>query len=76
MAKKEVNTGSGDTSAEMRKAFALRISARLMAELEAWAQDEFRSVNGQIEYLLHTAVQQRRKGKNKQNSTSLTDGQD
>ena len=44
-----------------RKSFLLRIDPALWAELEAWAQDEFRSVNGQIEYLLKQAAQ-RRKG--------------
>ena len=44
-----------------RKAFLLRISAGLWKELEAWAANELRSVNGQIEYLLREAVQ-RRKG--------------
>ncbi len=46
---------------ESRKAFLLRIDARLWKELEAWAADELRSANGQIEYLLRQAVQ-RRKG--------------
>ena len=44
-----------------RKAFPLRISPRLYAELEAWAAAELRSVNGQIEFLLTQAV--RRRGK-------------
>ncbi len=44
-----------------RKPFLLRIDPALWAELEAWAQDELRSVNGQIEYLLKQAVL-RRKG--------------
>jgi len=47
--------------AEDRKAFLLRIDPKLWAELEAWAADELRSVNGQIEFLLRQAVQQRRK---------------
>ena len=47
--------------AEERKAFLLRIDPKLWAELEAWAADELRSVNGQIEYLLRQAVQKRRK---------------
>ena len=46
---------------EPRKAFLLRIDPALMAELEAWAQDELRSVNGQIEYLLRQAVHQRKR---------------
>lgn len=44
-----------------RKAFLIRIDPALWAELESWAADELRSVNGQIEYLLKQAVT-RRKG--------------
>ena len=43
-----------------RKPFLLRIDPALWAELEAWAQDELRSVNGQIEYVLRQAVQTRK----------------
>ncbi|RLD45503.1 MAG: Arc family DNA binding domain-containing protein [Bacteroidetes bacterium] len=39
-----------------KKAFVLRVSPEMMASLEKWAQDEFRSINGQIEYLLHDAL--------------------
>jgi hypothetical protein len=46
-----------------RKSFLLRIDPALWAELEAWAQDDLRSVNGQIEYLLRQAVQKRKGGK-------------
>jgi hypothetical protein len=45
-----------------RKSFLLRIDPGLWADLEAWAQDELRSVNGQIEYLLKQAVQKRKGG--------------
>jgi hypothetical protein len=45
-----------------RKSFLMRIDPALWAELEAWAQDELRSVNGQIEYLLRQAVQKRKGG--------------
>jgi hypothetical protein len=44
-----------------RKSFLLRIDPQLWADLEAWAADELRSVNGQIEYVLKQAVA-RRKG--------------
>jgi len=44
-----------------RKSFLLRMDPALWADLEAWARDELRSVNGQIEYLLRQAVR-RRKG--------------
>ena len=42
-----------------RKPFLLRIDSALWADLEAWAQQELRSVNGQIEYVLREAVQKR-----------------
>ncbi len=47
--------------ADERKAFLLRIDPSLWSELEAWAADELRSVNGQVEYLLRQAVQKRKK---------------
>lgn len=46
-----------------RKAFLLRMDPALWAELEAWAQAELRSVNGQIEYLLREAVQRRKQSR-------------
>jgi len=39
-----------------RKAFLLRIDQKLYDDLEAWAQQEMRSVNGQIEYLLKQSI--------------------
>jgi hypothetical protein len=39
-----------------RKSYPLRIDPDLYDALERWASDELRSVNGQIEYLLHDAV--------------------
>jgi hypothetical protein len=44
-----------------RKAFLLRMDPTLYQTLEAWAQQEMRSLNGQIEYLLKEAVAKRRK---------------
>ena len=52
-----------------RKSFLLRIDPALWDDLEAWAQDELRSVNGQIEYLLRQAVL-RRKGQAETTTTS------
>ena len=43
-----------------RKAFLLRIDPALWEELECWAQDELRSVNGQIEMILRQAIQKRK----------------
>jgi len=40
----------------VKKAFALRIDAQMLLALQQWADTEFRSVNGQIEYILHDAL--------------------
>jgi hypothetical protein len=44
-----------------RKSFPLRISEDILRALEGWAQDEIRSVNSQIEYVLRDAL--RRNGR-------------
>ena len=44
-----------------KKQIALRISEKLYDELMRWAEDEFRSVNGQIEFLLTESVKKRKK---------------
>ena len=44
-----------------KKQIPLRISAQLYDELSRWADDEYRSINEQIEYLLHECVKTRRK---------------
>ena len=44
-----------------KKQIPLRLSASLYDALAAWAEDDFRSVNGQIEYLLTECVKQRKK---------------
>ncbi len=44
-----------------KKQVPLRLSAKLYSAIAAWAEDDFRSVNGQIEYLLTECVKQRKK---------------
>lgn len=44
-----------------KKAFILRINTDTLKEIECWAADEFRSINGQIEYLLQQALTERKK---------------
>ncbi|MBO5649466.1 MAG: PTS ascorbate transporter subunit IIC [Clostridia bacterium] len=44
-----------------KKQIPLRISEKLFNDLSAWAEDDFRSINGQIEYLLTECVRQRKK---------------
>ncbi len=44
-----------------KKQIPLRLSPKLFADIAAWAEDDFRSINGQIEYLLSECVRQRKK---------------
>ena len=44
-----------------KKQIPLRLSKTLYDQLASWAEDDFRSVNGQIEYLLTECVKQRKK---------------
>ena len=44
-----------------KKQIPLRLSEKLYNDIAVWAEDDFRSVNGQIEYLLTECVRQRKK---------------
>ncbi|QXV64743.1 Arc family DNA binding domain-containing protein [Mucilaginibacter sp. 21P] len=44
-----------------KKAFVLRINPDMLREVELWAADEFRSTNGQIEFLLQEALKTRKR---------------
>jgi len=46
---------------EKKKQIPLRLNEALYNELAAWAEDEFRSLNGQIEYLLSQCVKKQRR---------------
>lgn len=46
-----------------RKQVLLRLSPSLWNDIAAWAEEDFRSINGQIEYLLTEAVSKRKKSK-------------
>jgi len=52
----------------MKKSFVIRIDEDLYKLLEKWAQDEFRSVNGQVEFLIHNSLQ--KAGRLKKNKSS------
>ncbi|MDD2595822.1 MAG: DNA-binding protein [Bacteroidales bacterium] len=53
--------------AKDKKSFVLRIDPDTMAAIEKWASDEFRSVNGQIEYLLNDALKKSKRLNNNKN---------
>lgn len=62
-----------------KKAFILRVNPETLKEIESWAADEFRSTNGQIEYLLQQAlINHRKPNRNRKNETGAektNDGQ-
>jgi hypothetical protein len=52
---------------ESKKTFVLRLDANTYQQLEKWAADEFRSVNGQLEYLLAKALKEAGRSKHADN---------
>ncbi|MDD6798378.1 MAG: Arc family DNA-binding protein [Clostridia bacterium] len=44
-----------------KKQIVLRLSPSLWNDIAAWAEEDFRSINGQIEYLLSECVRRRKK---------------
>ncbi len=64
-------TGQSPTRGR-RKSYMLRVDEALFDELKKWADQEFRSVNGQIEMILKRAVDERRKRPGRESD----DGQD
>ncbi len=59
---------------EKRKSYLLRIDEDLWNELNEWAGQEFRSVNGQIELILKRAVDERRKSRRGTSGTKSEQG--
>jgi len=57
-----------------KKAFALRLDSEVLNAVEKWANDEFRSTNGQLEWIIHQALKDagRLKNKNKENNDTDT----
>jgi len=52
------------------KKILLRLSETMWQELAAWAEEDFRSINGQIEYLLNECIKKRKKtNKSKKSDT-------
>ncbi|HAX96242.1 MAG TPA: Arc family DNA binding domain-containing protein [Prolixibacteraceae bacterium] len=52
-----------------KKTFALRIDADLLASVEKWAADEFRSTNGQLEWMINKALREAKRLKTGQDAT-------
>ena len=58
----------------MRKNFPLRVDAQLLDQVRQWADDDLRSLNGQIEFLLREAL--RRSGRLKDPASEVTSNRD
>ncbi|MBI9035849.1 MAG: DNA-binding protein [Bacteroidales bacterium] len=56
-----------------KKSFVLRLNPDMYASLEKWAQDEFRSTNGQIEWILNKALKDAKRLKKKSDDISSDD---
>ena len=55
-----------------KKSFALRVDAELLEAVEKWAADEFRSTNGQLEWIISQALKDARRYKiNKGNDPEI-----
>ena len=55
-----------EEKSDKKKPFILRISPAILKAVEEWAADDFRSVNGQIEYLLNDALKKAKRLKKEQ----------
>jgi hypothetical protein len=53
-----------------KKAFALRINEEMLKSIEKWAADEFRSTNGQIEWMLMQSLKNAKREPKKQQDTT------
>ena len=58
---KDIQTRERALKEKGKKQMLLRLSPRLWEELAAWAEEDFRSINGQVEYLLDSCVRRRHK---------------
>lgn len=59
-----------------KKKFVLRIDEKLYAAIEKWAADEFRSVNGQIEWMIYQKLKEARRLNDQKNDAPANDSSD
>jgi hypothetical protein len=53
-----------------KKTFVLRINPDMMEAVEKWAADDFRSINGQLEWIIHNALKNSKRFKKAEDSAS------
>ncbi len=49
-----------------KKSFVLRVSPEMMEAVEKWAADDFRSINGQLEWIIHNALKDAKRQKKRE----------
>ena len=54
-----------------KKSFVLRIDPEIMDAVEKWAADDFRSINGQMEWIIHNALKDAKRLKKNQENENL-----
>ena len=54
-----------------KKTFVLRINPEMMEAVERWAADDFRSINGQLEWIIHNALKDVKRLKNTTDDNNL-----
>jgi len=60
----------------MKKSFALRVDAEVYEAIERWAADEFRSTNGQIEWIIAEALKKAKRYPKKSTQKSKDDNKE
>jgi hypothetical protein len=70
----EIRKTQNSSESKGKKSFVIRIDESTYKLLEKWANDEFRSVNGQIEYLLHQSLVNSGRKKKGINSKEISKG--
>ena len=54
-----------------KKTFVLRIQPEMMEAVEKWASDDFRSINGQLEWIIHNALKNAKRLKKDSENSSV-----
>jgi hypothetical protein len=52
-----------------KKSFVLRIDEEILEAVEKWAADDFRSINGQLEWIIHNSLKQAKRFKKEDKNT-------
>jgi len=56
-----------------KKSFVLRIDPETFKQIEKWADDEFRSVNGQLEWMIHKCLKDAKRLKQKKDTNNTAE---